>query len=329
MAWPYVLLGVGAAGWASLWPLTRHGFVPAGWVQTAYEATRRGPHGAAMQDGPGVAAFVAAQALLHQATPSAADIAWLRARIDEQEMLTPAALAALGLVAQARDDLEEARAFLDAVRYFEDRVTDPSVRSVAAEWLLAEAATRGAWEEVLQLGGAHQVQSRMGRLLVGMARRLLGRPNAPSMYLLEGLRDALPDGQRPPEALWRQLGGAPYAPADRDGASTAHDDPLHAALLATVALERDPSLVLTVDGQDGRWLEEDEWVRVARGGTPLHLHARVPGRFLPDDGDVFSLDLDPAQVFVFPTEGPISGDEPEPSRTEERASGDAVAPVRK
>ncbi len=57
------------------------------------------------------------------------------------------------------------------------------------------------------------------------------------------------------------------------------------------------------------------------GGTPLHLHARVPGRFLPDDGDVFSLDLDPAQVFVFPTDAPISGAEPERGHTGTRASG--------
>lgn len=41
--------------------------------------------------------------------------------------------------------------------------------------------------------------------------------------------------------------------------------------VVVLALERDPSLVLTVDGQDGRWLQEDEWVRIARGGTPLHL----------------------------------------------------------
>ncbi|MEX0759616.1 MAG: TOBE domain-containing protein, partial [Tistlia sp.] len=41
-------------------------------------------------------------------------------------------------------------------------------------------------------------------------------------------------------------------------------------------------------------------------GAALHLYARVPGRFLPDDGDLFSLALDPAQVFVFPATGPIS-----------------------
>jgi NAD+ kinase len=41
--------------------------------------------------------------------------------------------------------------------------------------------------------------------------------------------------------------------------------------VAIRALEVDPSLVLTVDGQDGRHLEEGEWVRVERGGAPLLL----------------------------------------------------------
>jgi NAD+ kinase len=42
------------------------------------------------------------------------------------------------------------------------------------------------------------------------------------------------------------------------------------------ALEPDPSLVLTVDGQDGRRLEDGEWVRVERGDAPLEL-VRFPG----------------------------------------------------
>lgn len=37
------------------------------------------------------------------------------------------------------------------------------------------------------------------------------------------------------------------------------------------ALERDPSLVLTVDGQDGRELADGEWVRVERGDAPIEL----------------------------------------------------------
>lgn len=42
-------------------------------------------------------------------------------------------------------------------------------------------------------------------------------------------------------------------------------------------LEPDPSLVLTVDGQDGRRLEEGEWVRIVRGSAPLTL-IRFPDR---------------------------------------------------
>ncbi|MGM0560822.1 MAG: ABC transporter ATP-binding protein [Pseudomonadota bacterium] len=36
------------------------------------------------------------------------------------------------------------------------------------------------------------------------------------------------------------------------------------------------------------------------GQEALHLHARVPGRFLPAEGEIFSLDLDFNQTFVFP-----------------------------
>jgi NAD+ kinase len=41
--------------------------------------------------------------------------------------------------------------------------------------------------------------------------------------------------------------------------------------VVVLALEQDPSLVLTVDGQDGRHLEAGEWVRIERGAAPLHL----------------------------------------------------------
>jgi len=35
------------------------------------------------------------------------------------------------------------------------------------------------------------------------------------------------------------------------------------------------------------------------GREELHLHARVPGRFLPTEGTLFSIDLDATQAFVF------------------------------
>ena len=32
----------------------------------------------------------------------------------------------------------------------------------------------------------------------------------------------------------------------------------------------------------------------------FHLHARVPGRFLPDEAETVSIEVDPNRVFVFP-----------------------------
>ena len=38
----------------------------------------------------------------------------------------------------------------------------------------------------------------------------------------------------------------------------------------------------------------------AANGHDLHLHARIPGRFLPAEDRVFEVQLDRAQIFVFP-----------------------------
>lgn len=35
-------------------------------------------------------------------------------------------------------------------------------------------------------------------------------------------------------------------------------------------------------------------------GDEIHLHARVPGRFLPEEDEVLQVTLDPSQAFVFP-----------------------------
>jgi iron(III) transport system ATP-binding protein len=38
-------------------------------------------------------------------------------------------------------------------------------------------------------------------------------------------------------------------------------------------------------------------------GEELHLHARVPGRYLPEEASIQSITLDQSQAFVFPVEG--------------------------
>lgn len=41
-------------------------------------------------------------------------------------------------------------------------------------------------------------------------------------------------------------------------------------------------------------------IPAAPGEDPLHLHARIPGRFLPSENDKISIGLDHSQAFVFP-----------------------------
>lgn len=36
------------------------------------------------------------------------------------------------------------------------------------------------------------------------------------------------------------------------------------------------------------------------GGVPQHLHSRMPGRFLPAEGELVAVSLDRTQAFVFP-----------------------------
>lgn len=37
-----------------------------------------------------------------------------------------------------------------------------------------------------------------------------------------------------------------------------------------------------------------------RNGHDLHLHARIPGRYLPGEDEVLAIDFDRSQAFVFP-----------------------------
>ena len=62
-------------------------------------------------------------------------------------------------------------------------------------------------------------------------------------------------------------------------------DPRAARVLAARMLGRSTLVHLAVDGF---------------GGAKLHLHARVPGRFLPPEGSAWTIELDLDQSFVFP-----------------------------
>jgi iron(III) transport system ATP-binding protein len=61
-----------------------------------------------------------------------------------------------------------------------------------------------------------------------------------------------------------------------------------------------------------RLLGRSSWVHLCLGqgadeghAEHVHFHARVPGRYLPPEGEVLAVDLDPAQAFVFDASDPI------------------------
>jgi iron(III) transport system ATP-binding protein len=64
-----------------------------------------------------------------------------------------------------------------------------------------------------------------------------------------------------------------------------------------------------------RLLGRSSWVHLCLGQHPgpgatdhdhdqRHVHARVPGRYLPPEGAILDIDLDADQVFVFPVGAP-------------------------
>lgn len=60
-----------------------------------------------------------------------------------------------------------------------------------------------------------------------------------------------------------------------------------------------------------RLLGRSSWIHLClgrpEGGTAadhLHFHARVPGSFLPAEGEIVAVNLDPRQAFVFATTRP-------------------------
>ena len=254
--WSYVV-GFLLLSWFGLWPLALYGLVPAGWVRATFEATRASPLGLGIKDRAGGAAFMAAWAHLYQTHPNEEDETWLLDKIREQRPLTGAGLAALGLLAQSRGDHEEARAFLGALSWFNAGALDPMVRQWANDFLVANAAQRGDWEEVERLTEGPPTgapRSAASRLLGGMAKRLLRRSHAPSPSALIALRASLPTRHWPPEEVFEPC-LALYA--SDAGALPEHADEsptVASALLAQQRLVQAPSATTFLRAVD-RWEE--------------------------------------------------------------------------
>jgi hypothetical protein len=199
------------------WVLTRRLLVPLGLPRAAWWVAST-PDSNWKRDPTGGPALAAAWALCVRRDPEL--FPWVEARLSplqpgstKPEPLRGAGMAAHALFAAARDDDETARALFAGVLALDGGAVPPAARKLTIDWLVADAAERGAWMEVVERGRLSGA-SATARFLAAVGERLLGRPAGPSWRLWAawawgGRRFAtLP--------LLRQALEAPTAPIDGD-----------------------------------------------------------------------------------------------------------------
>lgn len=161
------------------WTTTRLVLIPLGFPRAAYWLTRTAE---VTFDGDlhGGAALAGAWALLRRRELDEATAAWLedRLRLASTQTLGGAGILATGLLLAARGDRDGARAVIRTVIEIDTKACPEAARRLAAGWLAADAASRGAWREVAEIG----IGSGSGRqawLLSAVAQSLLSEPLAP------------------------------------------------------------------------------------------------------------------------------------------------------
>ncbi len=241
--WGTVAWGLcGAAMFPSI--LLRFVFVPLGLPRVAYwfpVLTVPLAHSGEIRGG---AALMAALALTRRRNLQARSAEWLDRELSLMSQSQCMAATAAGVLAAARGKRETARRIFGAVDVVSDRA--PRVaRRVAREWLVADAAERGAWEEVVLLGQSGFKQIGWPRTMGALARRLLGLPNAASSgvlvvaWLASRHRLATLPIVRRAIATPRRSSLAPEAPTP--SLASPHGDALTPALQAHAAALRAPS----------------------------------------------------------------------------------------
>lgn len=173
---PFSVVGslVCAAAWLGL-PLAHRLYAPLGWSRKAYGSALVG----AMpfyRDPGAQASLAAARACLAQRHRRGDVPEGALMRIEERlrasrAPLTGSGAAALAFVALARGEQERGRELLASVAGFAPAASRGPVRSIAARWLAADAASRGDWSALVGL--ADLLPMRLTRWTRGAAERFL------------------------------------------------------------------------------------------------------------------------------------------------------------
>lgn len=200
-----------------LWPLALQVLAPLGLVRPAYYV---GFAAWKNTDRSGAGLIAASRALHRKRDFDAEAAAWIEDKIQEQTSLRAGAIVAAACIAAARGDRNGARVLFESVRTLDPRASSTAATRVAAEWLAADAAARGAWEEVITIGATLVGSSRSAWLLAGVAKRLLGKPDAPGRSALLA-RWLFAPGRRHTFAIVERALSVPDGAAPEDDADDA------------------------------------------------------------------------------------------------------------
>lgn len=159
--------------------LTRHVFVPLGWLRGAFYGGLASRPGA---DGEAYALCCAAWALAHR--PTTRGEQWLITHRDLRLPLGDAEVVVTGLIAAARGDAATARALLRSVEMLVE--SHPAVRELVGEWLAVDAVERGAWAELHDDAvAARWPATPLAYFLEGVAARRVDADRVPGTWELQ------------------------------------------------------------------------------------------------------------------------------------------------
>jgi hypothetical protein len=240
--WAFSPLLVAALVLMFPWSIARRLLVPLGLSKAAAYVARL-PSISFGEDAAGASALAGAWALLRKRSRTDEELTWVTDRIAKLSPTRGAGLAASGLLAAARGDLESARIAMGGVRALDRSVCPAPARRAASGFLASDAAARGAWAEIAELSTTLLDDGRQAWLLAGVARALLLEPEAPRGWAL-WMRWMIAPGRRSTQPLVERalaaLDGhfistetpfaAPLEVRENDGLGRAMA--LHASLLA-------------------------------------------------------------------------------------------------
>ena len=110
-------------------------------------------------------------------------ISWLERKLRNAETIQGAGVVAAGLLAALRKDIGRARGLLATADRMHWRLIPGSIRAIARDWLIVDAARVGNWHRVIRLGMSSD-RLRWSYNMARIAERLTGAPQARPNWLL-------------------------------------------------------------------------------------------------------------------------------------------------